>query len=66
MRHGNLPITHCVASVQDQRRLVCECGAEKLVLSLLKNLTFSAVFLSVLDGVDTMRKYLIKFDDKVT
>jgi len=64
MRHGNLPITHCVASVQDQHRLVCECGAEKLVLSLLRNFTFSAVFLSALDGVDTMRKYLIKFDDK--
>jgi hypothetical protein len=32
--------------------------------SLLKNFTFSAVFLSTLDGVDTMRKYLIKFDDK--
>jgi hypothetical protein len=43
---------------------VCECGAEKLVLSLLKNFTFSAVFLSALDGADTMRKYLIKFDDK--
>jgi hypothetical protein len=43
---------------------VCECGAEKLVLSLLKNFTFSAVFLSALGGVDTMRKYIIKFDDK--
>jgi hypothetical protein len=47
-----------------QHRLVCECGAEKLVLSLLKNFTFSAMFLSALDGVDTMRKYLIRFDDK--
>jgi hypothetical protein len=64
MRHGNLPITHYVTSVQDQHRLVCECGAEKLVLSLLKNFTSSAVFLSALDGFDTMKKYLIKFDDK--
>jgi len=53
MRHGNLPVTHCVALVQDQHKLVCECGAEKLVLSLLKHLTFSAMFLSTLDGVDT-------------
>jgi hypothetical protein len=43
---------------------VCECGAEKLVLLLLKNFTFSAMFLSALDGVNSMRKYLIKFDDE--
>jgi hypothetical protein len=40
-------------------RLVCACGAEKLVLSLLKNFILSALY-----SVDTVRKHLIKFDDK--
>lgn len=48
-----------MASVQGHYRLVCACGAEKLVLSSLKNFTLSALY-----GVDTVRKHLIKFDDK--
>jgi hypothetical protein len=42
---------------------VCACAAEKLVLSAV-NFTLPAAFLSALDGIDTVRKYLIKFDDK--